>query len=216
MSAGRPLEYSQGKVVVMGLSKVIGRGRGAALGLGLLLGLGACEGLPEAPGTAPSPKAAMSSMLAQERAALARLDLEEEARPRRVSRKEVECLAKAIYFEARGEPDRGRRAVAEVVLNRVDDERYPDTICGVVYQGNSRGCQFSWTCNGKDVKPRNKELYRAMVALADRTIRASERPVSGGATHFHTRRVSPRWAKIFPRTTTIGAHHFYRQPGAEG
>lgn len=123
-----------------------------------------------------------------------------------------ECLRSAIYFEARGESLKGQFAVAEVILNRVDDSAYPRTICGVVKQTSSKGCQFSYVCDGiKDVMndktaaDRAGRIARVMIDGAPRTLTA-------GATHFHTHKVKPSWSRQFPRTASIGGHQFYRQP----
>lgn len=122
------------------------------------------------------------------------------------------CLAQAIYFEARGEPLKGQIAVAEVVLNRVDNRAYPDTVCGVTNQGASSGraCQFSYACNGTkrmaSPLPRERAEKLAAIMLAGR-----ERTVTDGATHFHATYVRPAWSRKFVRTAAIGQHIFYRQ-----
>ena len=123
-----------------------------------------------------------------------------------------QCLAQAIYFESRGEPIEGQVAVAEVVLNRVDDRNFPKTICGVTNQGvgSGRGCQFSYACDGlsdsmKSALPRERSEKLAALMLDGRP-----RTVSGGATHFHTRAVRPDWSRRFTRTAAIGHHMFYR------
>ena len=119
-----------------------------------------------------------------------------------------QCLRTAIYFESRGETLKGQFAVAEVILNRVDSPRYPGSICGVVKQT----CQFSYTCDGRS----DQMTDRASADVAGRIARVmmdgAPRGLTMGATHFHTRAVSPGWASRFPRTAAIGAHLFYRQP----
>lgn len=126
-----------------------------------------------------------------------------------------QCLTEALYFEARGESLEGQIAVAEVILNRVDSPLYPRTVCGVVKQRGSGGCQFSYVCSGK-----TKLREKAAADLAGRIARAmldgAPRLLTDGATHFHTRGVKPGWSKRFSRTASIGAHLFYRQPGADG
>ncbi len=123
-----------------------------------------------------------------------------------------QCLQSALYFEARGETLKGQFAVAEVILNRVDSPEYPQTVCGVVQQGNRNGCQFSYVCDG------NKDVMRDRVAaeragrIARLMLDGAPRGLTVGATHFHTRAVQPGWARRFPRTASIGAHLFYRQP----
>lgn len=127
---------------------------------------------------------------------------------------EWECLAKAIYFEARGEPLAGQVAVAEVILNRVDNPSFPRTICGVVQQGANRrtGCQFSFMCNGTDLRMREPAAARRAGFIAHLMIDGRPRMLTGNATHFHARRVNPGWASRLTRTARIGAHVFYRYP----
>ncbi len=123
-----------------------------------------------------------------------------------------QCLKTALYFEARGETLKGQFAVAEVILNRVDSPRYPKTVCGVVQQGSSKGCQFSYACDGiKDVM-REKAAADRAGRIARIMLDGAPRGLTEGATHFHTRAVRPGWAHRFPRTAQIGAHLFYRQP----
>lgn len=127
------------------------------------------------------------------------------------------CLAEAIYFEARSEPVRGQKAVAEVVLNRVASRFYPDTICGVVYQGaaeaRARGkvnCQFSFACDGSTERwTPVGELWTQARDLAAIALDAGFAPQTRGATHYHTNYVRPGWSRRLRRTTTIGTHKFY-------
>lgn len=125
---------------------------------------------------------------------------------------EWQCLKTALYFEARGETLKGQFAVAEVILNRVDNPRYPKTVCGVVNQGSTKGCQFSYACDGvKDVMHERDAADRAG-RIARLMLDGAPRALTEGATHFHTRAVRPGWAHRFPRTAQIGQHLFYRQP----
>lgn len=125
---------------------------------------------------------------------------------------EWQCLTTALYFEARGESLKGQFAVAEVILNRADSPDYPATVCGVVNQGGSKGCQFSFICDGyKDVMREKGAIDRAG-RIARVMLDGAPRALTEGATHFHTRGVRPGWAHKFPRTASIGAHLFYRQP----
>ena len=125
---------------------------------------------------------------------------------------EWQCLTKALYFEARGESLKGQFAVAEVILNRADSPDYPATVCGVVNQGGSKGCQFSFICDGyKDVMREKGAIDRAG-RIARVMLDGAPRALTEGATHFHTKGVRPGWAHKFPRTAAIGAHLFYRQP----
>lgn len=125
---------------------------------------------------------------------------------------EWQCLQSALYHEARGETLKGQFAVAEVILNRVDNPKYPKSVCGVVNQGSSKGCQFSFVCDGiKDVM-REKAAADRAGRIARLMLDGAPRALTEGATHFHTRAVRPGWAHRFPRTAQIGAHLFYRQP----
>lgn len=124
---------------------------------------------------------------------------------------ETECLAKAIYFEARGETETGRRAVAAVVLNRVAKEGFPDTVCGVVRQGGQRPpCQFSWWCDGKSDTPTEGKAWAAAQAMAEDAMEGWEDDPSHGALFFHHTSVRPGWRRSFEKTVRIGTHIFYR------
>ena len=131
---------------------------------------------------------------------------------RRVRLAEENCLAKAVYFEARSETELGQLAVAKVILNRTKDANYPNTICGVVYQGSDRrnSCQFSFACDGLPDDIRNKSAWDrskriAQKALAgDQTVR-----IMGAATHYHADYVKPKWSREMRRRITIGRHIFY-------
>jgi spore germination cell wall hydrolase CwlJ-like protein len=123
---------------------------------------------------------------------------------------DLQCLAQAIYFESRGEPLDGQVAVAEVVLNRVDDRAFPGTVCGVTNQG----CQFSYTCDGHSDQMRSSLARERSEKLASLMLAGRERTMSDGALYFHTRAVKPSWSRRFTRTTTIGHHLFYR-PGTQ-
>lgn len=124
------------------------------------------------------------------------------------------CLAQAIYYEARSEPRVGRLAVADVVLNRVDNVNYPNSICGVVFQGSERktGCQFSFTCDGSMKARLNKRLWKQSDDLAGAILSGVRVPVSRNATHYHANYVNPPWAEKLTPTATIGVHKFYKFP----
>jgi spore germination cell wall hydrolase CwlJ-like protein len=129
--------------------------------------------------------------------------------------KEWRCLSEALYFEARGETVKGQFAVAEVILNRVDSARFPDTICGVINQGSGRGkfnCQFTYTCDGKLEVITEERAWETVGKVARLSMQLEERPLTFGATYYHTNYVNPSWASKFPRTATIGVHYFYKQP----
>lgn len=124
------------------------------------------------------------------------------------------CLAEALYFEARGESVKGQFAVAEVILNRVDSGAFPDDVCAVVRQGTGRKyqCQFTYTCDGHQEVIAEPRAFRRAGKIAYLMVSGAPRPLTGGATHYHTRAVSPRWAHRFARTAAIGVHYFYRMP----
>ena len=125
-----------------------------------------------------------------------------------------QCLAEAIFYEARSERVSGQMAVAEVVMNRVNSRHYPNSICGVVYQGSERrtGCQFSFTCDGSmDVEPYGRGWERS-VDVADHIMMGFARPLTSRATHYHTVAVDPIWNDTLVRTRRIGSHIFYRIP----
>lgn len=127
--------------------------------------------------------------------------------------KQWECLTEALYFEARGEPTRGVFAVAEVILNRVDSKYYPDTVCGVVNQGTGKKfqCQFTYTCDGLPETVAEPEAWADMGKIAALMLDDAPKDLTEGATHYHTKSVNPRWARVFPKTATIGAHVFYKE-----
>ena len=130
------------------------------------------------------------------------------------------CMATNIYHEAKNQPMVGQIAVAQVVMNRANDSRYPDNVCDVVKQGltykNGKvvlgKCQFSWYCDGKkdDVdkkseKWRNSLRYASMVITNRITLDVTE-----GATHYHATYVRPAWARTKTKTVRINRHIFYR------
>lgn len=123
------------------------------------------------------------------------------------------CLSEALYFEARGETVRGMFAVGEVIMNRRDSARYPSTLCGVINQGTGRqfACQFTYTCDGAAEQIHEQASWVRVGKVARLLLDGAPRQLTDGATHYHTRAVNPRWARIFPRTASIGAHYFYRE-----
>ncbi|MGZ8353639.1 MAG: cell wall hydrolase [Allosphingosinicella sp.] len=131
----------------------------------------------------------------------------------------LQCLAEAIYYEARSESEDGQRAVAQVVLNRVRHPAWPGNVCGVVYQGPLRaggGCQFTFTCDGALLRmPYGTDWARARRLAAEALAGHVFAPV-GLATNYHTHQVLPDWAFRLPKATMIGNHIFYRLPGAWG
>lgn len=136
------------------------------------------------------------------------------------------CLAQNIYYEARGSSRADKMAVAEVVLNRVRDNRYPNTVCEVVYQGKQKPswkdptkmvmvrnmCQFSWYCDGKKDKPPEGEAWKNAQWIAYEMM--NQYPgvnITDGATHYHAHYVYPTWADKFIEKGRIGDHYFYKQ-----
>lgn len=125
---------------------------------------------------------------------------------------ERQCLAEAIYYEARSETLAGQKAVGEVVMNRVGSKHFPGTVCGVVYQGAERvtGCQFSFTCDGSlDKTPKGKSWTRSEM-LAEHLMIGAHKPMTARSTHYHTVDINPAWAPNLKSTRQIGSHKFYR------
>lgn len=125
---------------------------------------------------------------------------------------EWECLTEALYFEARGETHEGLLAVAEVILNRVDSPRFPNTVCGVVNQGTGRrhACQFSFTCDGRPEDVANQSAWERVGKVSRVMMDGAPRVLTHGATFYHTTGVSPGWAQRLAHTAQIGVHRFYR------
>jgi hypothetical protein len=125
---------------------------------------------------------------------------------------EFDCLARAIYFEARSESEIGQLAVAKVVLNRVKDPAYPKTICGVVYQGSNRSnaCQFSFACDGLSDQPSSRSSWDQSKRIAARALAGDQSiQILGAATYYHADYVTPKWSSSFKRLIKIGRHIFY-------
>lgn len=146
-----------------------------------------------------------------------------------INPEEAFCLAQNVFYEARGEDLKGQFAVASVTLNRANDPRYPDTICGVVQQSgkardNKRVCAFSWYCDktgkGREIPVRNRDgsvntrvadQFQMAAEAALSVMSGSVADVTNGATHFHNRSVKPSWASRMKRTVSIDNHTFYKQ-----
>ncbi len=128
--------------------------------------------------------------------------------------KQWECLSEALYFEARGESVQGQFAVAEVIMNRVDSASFPSTLCRVIRQGTGQKfrCQFTYTCDGRSERINDRAAWNRVAKIARIMVDGKTRELTNGATYYHTRAVSPRWARKFQRTVAIGAHLFYRAP----
>ena len=126
--------------------------------------------------------------------------------------RELKCLSEALYFEARGEQIEGQIAVADVIINRKNSNRFPSTICGVVSEGSHKrhACQFSYNCDGKLELIYDKKTYRRIVKLSSMILDGAFSDVTNGATFFHASEVSPSWSKKFKKTRKIGRHLFYK------
>jgi hypothetical protein len=127
--------------------------------------------------------------------------------------REERCLAEAVYFEARSEPEAGQAAVAQVVLNRVKSGLYPSTICGVVYQNRNRymGCQFSFACEGKSLRVTEPDAWARASRVASNVLKGDTYIVNvGSALNYHANYVRPGWARYLQRAGVIGHHIFYK------
>jgi spore germination cell wall hydrolase CwlJ-like protein len=135
------------------------------------------------------------------------------------NRPEEWCLAQNIYYEARGSSRADQIAVADVVMNRVEDSRYPNTVCEVVRQGKQHAngqmvrnmCQFSWYCDGKSDWPQDLDAWVIAQQIAyNMYVYKDYRGLTEGSTHYHAHYVNPDWARTLTLTGTIGVHKFYR------
>ena len=137
----------------------------------------------------------------------------------------LKCMADNIYWEARNQPVNGMIAVAFATLNRVNDERFPNSVCEVIRQGPTRPswitgepipvknrCQFSWYCDGKsDTIPlKDMNIYEVSISIAKRVMGEEFKDNTGGAVYYHADYVTPSWAKSKVRTIKIGNHIFYK------
>tara|TARA_B100001989_G_C24541225_1_gene467675 strand:+ start:871 stop:1374 length:504 start_codon:yes stop_codon:yes gene_type:complete len=122
------------------------------------------------------------------------------------------CLSANIYFEARSEKVDGQIAVAEVTLNRVRSDDYPDDVCSVVLQENSEGCQFSWWCDGKPDIVTDDFAFQRAKAIAELMLRDGDyiTVIGNDALHYHTLEVSPYWKDNYEFINIVGNHVFYR------
>ncbi|SFV38308.1 Cell Wall Hydrolase [Devosia crocina] len=134
-----------------------------------------------------------------------------------VANKERECLAMAIYHEARGESADGQLAVANVIVNRARSSKYPGSLCGVIYQGADKGryrCQFTFACDGRDERPGERQAWARSVALAkdvyaDYATGADIGALPKSVLFYHTTAVRPSWSYTFDRVAEVGSHIFY-------
>jgi spore germination cell wall hydrolase CwlJ-like protein len=129
---------------------------------------------------------------------------------------ESQCLAEAVYYEARGEGMAGQKAVAEVVLRRTHNRNYAGTVCGVtregVQPGRKTGCQFTYACDGSLNRKREGEAWQQAKLLAEKIMSGVVQlgNQTGGAVSYHNLGVQPAWADTMQKTAQIGNHIFYR------
>ena len=127
-----------------------------------------------------------------------------------IPEKQIECLARNMYFEAKSEPEEGIRAIGFVTLNRVNDKAFPKTICDVVHQRVGSTCQFSWVCiYGKNARITNRTMYERIKDIAREVAYSAEYAIdpTRGSLFFHASYISPQWK--LQRTVKIGQHIFY-------
>ena len=129
----------------------------------------------------------------------------------------VACLALNIYFEARDQPIEGQVAVTQVVMNRVEDRRFPNDPCKVIKEGPVRNglpvigkCQFSWYCDGLKDHPKDQDAYRWALLVTIRVLNEEYEDLVNGSTHYHADHVSPAWSTEKTMVVKIGDHIFYR------
>lgn len=129
---------------------------------------------------------------------------------------EGQCLAKAVYFEARGEAVDGQLAVAQVILNRVKSPKFPDTICGVVYQNETHKhrCQFSFACDGVSDTPFEGEAWETAKRVSLVALSGRWEDITFGAKNYHAVYVRPAWSDSLVETGQHGRHIFYREGGS--
>ena len=128
----------------------------------------------------------------------------------------VTCLARTIYWEAKGEGDVGMQAVANVVMNRLRHKGFPKTICGVVKQGHEQGaCQFSWWCDGQRDNAKEQEPYTLAKEMARKALNRQLEDRTHGALYYHHQGLTPSWSKQYIRTVEVGGHIFYKPVGGD-
>lgn len=123
-------------------------------------------------------------------------------------KQQIACMAQNGYFEAGNQSTKGIIAVNNVVMNRVEDKRFPKTPCGVINQKKGGVCQFSWKCERRK-KVTDMALYRKAKKIAEDVYLGNYGDVTKGAQFYHATYVRPHWSNVFDRTTRIGAHIFY-------
>jgi spore germination cell wall hydrolase CwlJ-like protein len=126
------------------------------------------------------------------------------------------CLARTVYWEARGDSEISMEAIANVVMNRLGHDGFPDTVCGVVKQGHEQGlCQFSWWCDGRSDSAFEEDPYKVSKEIARRALNLQLTDATGGALYFHHRDVNPNWAPQYLKTVEIGKFAFYKPRDGE-
>lgn len=132
-------------------------------------------------------------------------------------RRALLCLTQAVYYEAGFEPLEGRRAVAQVVINRMRHPAFPKSVCGVVYQRDATPvCQFTFVCDGSLDRRPAAAAWKQAEQVARAALAGHVEQSVGSATHYHADYVAPRWAPLLTKISKHGAHIFYRWPGAWG
>jgi len=128
----------------------------------------------------------------------------------------ITCLARTIYWEARGSKNSAMEAVANVVMNRVGHEGFPNTICGVVKQGSEqKACQFSWWCDGRSDDAKEDKSYATAKEIARKALNRQLKDITGNAMYFHHQKVAPDWSKEYIETVKIDEFLFYKPTGGK-
>jgi spore germination cell wall hydrolase CwlJ-like protein len=127
------------------------------------------------------------------------------------TRNELNCLSRAVYWEARGEGERGMRAVAHVVMNRKNNPRFPSNVCGVVYQRRGNVCQFSWACTHLRTQQIAPSAQWQLAQRIARSVYFEQPDITDGSLYFHARYVRPSWRHAFEEVAEYGNHIFYRE-----
>jgi spore germination cell wall hydrolase CwlJ-like protein len=130
---------------------------------------------------------------------------------------ESDCLAQAIYHEARGESEAGQLAVANVIVNRARSGKFPKTLCGVIYQNADKGryrCQFTFACDGKNDAPGERKAWARSQAIAQKVYAEfangqQMNALPGSVLYYHTRSSNPSWSNTYTQVAQIGAHVLY-------
>ncbi|MEX3773121.1 cell wall hydrolase [Pseudomonas sp. MYb118] len=128
----------------------------------------------------------------------------------------ITCLARSIYWEAKGKSTTDMEAVASVVMNRLGHEGFPDTVCAVVKQGSeNKNCQFSWWCDGRPDAVQEETQYAIAKEIARKALNKQLNDRTKGAMYFHDRNVKPDWAKKYIKTSETEMFLFYKPKGGE-